>query len=281
MTDTPAPAPAPTPAPAVAPAKTWYDGADAETVGFLQNRGWDKLDASKAGLEAVKSYREASKVVGAPADQLLRLPAKPDDLDGWNKIHSRLGMPETADKYDFSNVKFADGSELDTGTAKEFRDLAHDLKLDPARASLLAERLAKMADLEESTESSTYEANVAKEKDTLSKNWGFNQAQNMIVAKNAAAALGVSGEEVAALEKTVGYARTMEMFRNIGARIGSDKFIVSGGQGGNQPMTVEGAQARLSELTNDNAWRTRFMSNEITAKKEFEDLTALIAAGKR
>lgn len=261
--------------------KPWFDGADADTTGWLQNRGWDKLDANKAALEATKAYREASKLTGVPPEQIVRLPTKPDDADGWNKVHQRLGMPETADKYDFANVKFADGSALPDETAKEFRSLAHELKLDPARAAVLADRIAKMTDKEETKEAGEYEQTIAREKDTLSKNWGFNSASNMVVAQNAARALGVTADQITALEKIQGYAATMEMFRNIGSRIGADKWIINGSNGSNQPMTMEGAQARLNELTNDAAFRTKYWNKDPEATAEFNNLTELIARSKR
>jgi hypothetical protein len=36
-------------------------------LGYLQNRGWDKVDAKTAAINAGKAHREAEKLIGAPA----------------------------------------------------------------------------------------------------------------------------------------------------------------------------------------------------------------------
>src|SRR5690348_6393637 len=55
---------------AAAGTKVWFDGADAETVGHIQNRGLDKLPANEAALAAIKAHREAEKHLGVRADQI-------------------------------------------------------------------------------------------------------------------------------------------------------------------------------------------------------------------
>ena len=46
----PSPNPSPNPLPNPSPQAAWHASisADAETLGYLQNRGWDKLDAKTA-----------------------------------------------------------------------------------------------------------------------------------------------------------------------------------------------------------------------------------------
>jgi len=68
---------------AAAGAKPWYEGAAAEDVGYFQNRGWDKVDAKTAAFNAAKAHREAEKLIGAPADKMIRLPNDPNDAEAW------------------------------------------------------------------------------------------------------------------------------------------------------------------------------------------------------
>lgn len=79
--------------PAAPPAATWRDTLPDDL----------KSDASIQKFADVpslaKSYRELEKMRGVPADRLLTIPDKDDDKDGWGKVWSRLGRPETADKY--------------------------------------------------------------------------------------------------------------------------------------------------------------------------------------
>src|SRR5258708_32263958 len=85
--------------------KPWYDGVDSDTVGYIQNRGLDKVDAKNAFLAAVKAHKEAEKLIGVPADQVLRLPKDANDTSGWNTVKDRLGRPKDASGEDFTAVK--------------------------------------------------------------------------------------------------------------------------------------------------------------------------------
>lgn len=271
---TPAPAPAPTPAPTPAP-EQWYAGSDAETTGYLQNRGWDKLPAKDAALAAVKSYREAEKHIGAPPDQILRMPKDAADKEGWAKVHARLGVPADAKEYDFTGVKFTDGTELNPDVANTIRTMAHENHLPKDTAAAVAKAVVKMMETAEEGETASYNQKLELEKGTLRTNWGSNAPAYKVIAENAAKALGVTSEELAALEKVAGYAKVMDMFRNIGSRIGEDKFIASGGGSGGNLITKEQAVAQLASLERDEAWMNKFMAGDAAALQQFDNLTKI------
>jgi hypothetical protein len=69
------------------------------------------------------------------------------------------------------------------------------------------------------------------------------------------------------------------MFRNIGTKIGESSFISneSGGGGGATVMTKDSAKARLDELKADKGWTTKLLAGDIATKREWENLTVLIA----
>ena len=48
---------------------TWYTGANDETVGYIQNKGWNDDP-----MKAVTSYQELEKFRGASEDQLIMFP---------------------------------------------------------------------------------------------------------------------------------------------------------------------------------------------------------------
>lgn len=257
-------------------AAPWYGTPDAETVGFLQNRGWDKLPADQAALQAVKSYREAEKHIGAPPDQLLRMPKDAADAEGWKRVYAKLGVPETKDKYDFTGITLADKTPLADKYVGPLRDLSEVLHLNTDSAKALAQGVAKLFDADKAADQAEYDVKLSGEKDVLKKNWGANAGANKIVAENAALKLGVTAEELASLEKTVGYARTMEMFRNIGARIGEDQFVRSDGPAGGV-MTREQAEATLKSLENDQLWVAKFNQNDTATVQQWHNLTKLIS----
>jgi hypothetical protein len=259
--------------------KPWYEGAAAEDIGYLQNRGWDKVDAKTAAFNAAKAHREAEKLIGAPADKMVRLPADPNDVEGWRGVRLKLGMPQTEAGYadSLKVVKHADGSDLKPEEVTAWSKKAFTLGLRPADALTLVSESIKEADSAGAAGATEAAGKLAAEKTKLAENWGTNYEANMFVAKQAAGKLGVTPEEVAALEKVVGYSRVMEMFRNVGTKIGEDKFVQTHlPNGGNVPMTREAALDRKSALMADQVWVKAYLAGDATKAAEMTALNTMI-----
>ena len=251
--------------------KPWYDGkADAETIGWLQNRAWDKLSPTDVAINAVKAHREAEKLIGAPADRMVRLPTDPNSAD-WSKVWERLGAPVDG-KYDLSGVKFADGTALDQPFVDAFTKTISSLHLPKDTASQVAKGFVDFMDASEKSEADQRAVNVATEKAALQKEWQAGFEANMFVAKSAAAKLGVTPEAVAALESQVGYTAVMKMFHKIGTQIGEARFIENGAPGANGVMSREQAIATKQSYMRDNDWVNRYQNG---GKTEFEQMTGL------
>lgn len=263
------------------PAPHWMDGFDAETKGYIQLRGLDKKTVNEAFFEASKSHREAEKFVGAPASDLLRLPKDPNSLE-WAAVHQRLGKPKDATEYDFASVKRAGDKPLDAALTETIRAAAFDGNLSKDGAVRLAQSIAKHLDSSDASTLAERTAKIDAERADLTKNWGVNHAANMVVAKAAAAALGVPPEAVAAFERMdgVGYAKVMEMFRTIGTKIGEDRYVNAGGGGGGNVMTRDQAFAEKKALMADNAWVTRYLNGGSEEKKKMTALESIIVGVK-
>lgn len=82
----------------------------------------EKKKATNIG-DVLKSYSELESYKGVPADRFLVVPDKPDDVEGWNKIHERLGRPKTADEY--KDTFTAGDIPLDKELISKFRKYAH------------------------------------------------------------------------------------------------------------------------------------------------------------
>lgn len=257
----------------------WHQGiADAETVGHWQNKGWDVTDPKKIAVEASKAYREAEKLIGVPTAQVLRLPVDPaKDPDGMKAVWQRLGAPSDAKEYDLPAFKDKDGKVVNAALDDAIRGALFRMNVPKQMAGELASAIAKHNIDVETAKASETAAALKTEQEALAKNWGANAPANKVIAQNAAAALGMTPAEVDALEKTIGYARTMETLRNIGTKIGEDKFIrPPGPNGGTGIATREQAQARITELKSDKAWNTRYLDGDKAALREMTDLTKLV-----
>jgi hypothetical protein len=291
MSDTAvAPPPVTTPPPVTPPppAPEWHAGIEPELLGVAQNKGWKLTDPKEAFSAATKAYREAQKFVGIPPEELLRMPkptAQPAELDAfWQK----LGAPKDAKEYDFSGVKFSDGTDLDVGFADTMRESFAKMRMPKESAAEITRSFVKFMEGEDAKETAVMSGKVAQDKAALEKSWGPNMEANMFVAKTtlgklaAAAQLPPEKAQQAwdALSKVggIGAATAMEMLRVIGARMGEDRFVSSGsGTNTGLPMTREAALARLTELKADKAFVTRYIDGDVMARQEMNGLHAIIA----
>ena len=255
------------------PATVWHTGkVDAETVGLWTNKGYDVNDPVAVATGLTKAYNEAQKFVGAPANELLRIP-KPEDEAGRRAMWQRLGAPDTPEGYDFAAIKFADGTGLDQGFVDIMRQTAASYGLTKDAASAVAQNVVKFMEGQEAAESADSTAAMALAKQALAKDWGPNYDRNLFIAKSAANALGVTPEQVAALESQIGYTQVMQMFHTIGIKTGEARYVDGGNTGGNAVLTAGQAQARVAELKSDAAWVKRYMDG---GKAEANELKSLL-----
>lgn len=270
----PAPAPNPEPAPAPAPApKPWYDGIDAETIGHWDNKGWKKDDPKAVAFEATKQARELQRHFGVPADQLLKLPKDSADEAGWKAVHQKLGVPGDAKDYDLSGIKMK-GGDLDPAFADKMRAALHSANVAKDKAPTVVKAATDYLDSMEQAAASERAAALQADRSALQKEWGTNFEFNRLTAMQGAKRLSVSEEDVAKLETTLGYKRTMELFHRIGAGTTEDTFTEGGSS--TSPTTRNGATARLAELKSDADWVGKLLKNDAATRREFDSLMQLI-----
>jgi len=254
----------------------WYKGATPEVVGHLQARGWETKTPTEVALEAVRAHFEAQKFIGAPPDQIVRMPKDASDEAGWSALRSRLGVPADAAGYKFDDVKRADGSALDESQRAFLAQTALSAHLAPDAAVEVAKAFTKFQDDAASRTAADNTAKLAEAKATLQKNWGVNHEANLFIARQAAAALGVTPEQVNALENVAGYDKVMEMFRSIGTKIGEDKFVQNLNPNQAGVMTREQAMAKKQELMNDSTWTKAYLNGDSVKVREMTALNTII-----
>jgi len=254
----------------------WYNGVitDAGEIGHIQNRGWDKLSPVAAATAAVRAHKEAQHYIGVSPDQLLRVPKDATDEAGWNTVYQRLGAPKDAKEYDtaIATVKLPNGQPLDAPLTETVRAIATKNHLSVAQATDVAKSLVGLATNLGSATAATNQAKLAEEKTGLAQNWGAHFEANMVVAKAAAAKLGVTAEAVSALERQVGYKPVMEMFHKIGQAIGEDKFIRDLSSTGSPTLTREQAYSRRQELMADVEWSKSYIAGDVAKNREMQAL---------
>lgn len=255
--------------------KPWFDTFDADAKGYIQTRGLDKKTPTEAFTEAYKAHREAEKLIGAPANEIIRLPKDPNAPE-WKGVWERLGKPVEAKGYDLSTVKRTGDKPIGDALTDTLRNAAFEANLPKDAATRVAASVIKHLDAEAAAAAALATDKLNLEKTELKKNWGANEAANLVVAKAAVTALGIDPAAVSALENVVGYAKVMEMFRNIGAKIGEDRFVTAGGGANSGIMTREQAVSEKTELMRDTNWRDRYLKGGSEEKRKMESLNRII-----
>lgn len=245
---------------------------DAETQGFFKNKGWDAKPHGEVLGALANSYREAEKFLGAPKDELVRLP-KATDAEAVKAFRLKIGAGEKPEDYDFKDVKYADGTELNEDFVTMMRNtfVAKGVAKDDALE--IVKSVVKFIDDSDASEATVRLGKIAAANDELRKSWGNNMEANTFIAKQAAAKLGLDKEVLEAMEQ-VSPVKFAQALLKIGQMMGEDNFVKSPAHG-KGVMTTDQAAARLSQLTADTAWAAKLAAGDTAALAEFDALTRM------
>lgn len=243
--------------PAAAPTQDWYSSFNDDMKGYVQNKGF------KDPAAVVDSYRNLEKLMGAPKERLLKLPEK-DDSPEWNDIYSKLGKPSKPEEYNFKL-----GNESDFKWAQQ---AFHEAGLTAKQAAALAEKWTGYQESSMKGQQEQFNQKIEQETVGLKKEWGMAYDKNIEQAKRAVSALGVPGEAIDALEKSIGFSAVMKMMHGLGSKLGEDSFVSGQNKQNFGAMTPESAQNRITSLRGDPAFVQKYVAGDVSAREEMEKL---------
>ena len=225
-------------------APPWHGYTAPEDVAYVENKGW------KAPQDVLKSYRGAEKLIGRDPNSLVAIP-RADDTDGIRAIYSKLGMPETPDKYELDQPQ---GMKADENYQKFAREAAHKVGLTKQQLlNFSKEHNAYVKSVMDQQERD-YKISVDNDKAALLNEWKGGHERMMNAAQTAAKALGFTGEMIDAMERASGYANTMKFLAGLGQKLGEDGFVTAttgGGQRFGETMTPAEARAEFEAMKLD------------------------------
>lgn len=255
----------------------WFHGLDPADVGHIQNRGWDKLSPVDAAKAAHAAFRGAERMIGAPVNELWRVPEDPNQR---GEMWKRLGKPDAVEGYDFSTVKMGE-QPMPDDLAASLRAAAHEANLPADAAKRMAEAFAGYSHNTAVARSADAATRVAAEASQLKEEWGSDYEQNRYIASRGATTMGLDPEAINTIEKAAGLKATMNALLKIGLAGGEARFLGSQPNPGdpNAGLTYEMARAQLDQLKTDQAWIDRMGKGDSAAFAEFERLTSRIAKG--
>lgn len=129
---------------------------------------------AKSPEDIARMYLNAEKRLGVPANRLLVVPDKPDDADGWAKIHAALGRPDTVEGY---GLKLPDdASDSDKAWTGKFLEKAHAAGASPAVMKAAFEVINEATTQSVADDLAAAEAEKAATRAELDKAWGAKKA---------------------------------------------------------------------------------------------------------
>lgn len=259
---------APTPdqqqqAPAPDAAKSWYSDFDDLTRGYVEQKGFKDPSA------VVNSYQNLEKLMGHErAGRTMVLPKDDQDTETLGKIYDRLGRPASAEDYKLP-VPEGDQGEFAKVAASKF----HELGLSSKQGQALAEWFNGHGSQLQQQQEAAFERQRDEDFSKLEQEWGDQFNVRAEVARRAMREAGLSPEEGAMLERTLGVhkaAKAFEFFGKMFSEHGGKGFENSGG--GKFSQTPEEAKSRINSLTQDKAWQQRYFSGDADARAEMDRL---------
>lgn len=223
------------------------------------------------------SYLHAQKLIGADPNQVLRLPAAGDDA-AMEGVWTKLGRPEKADGYKFTDTRLPEGMTVDETLKTGFQAAAHKAGLSDKQAdglyqwwnSQVGERFTAGA-------AETARAHQAAEQG-LRQEWGAAFDQNLNNARQAVEHYG--GAKLKAELEASGMGNHPELakvFAKMGANLQEDGLIGRGGGGGGINSPGE-ARQQIAGLQQDpvfvKAWTDKKNSGHADAVARMAGLYA-------
>lgn len=252
----------------------WYGKLeDPSLADYVAGKGWKSVE------DALKSAQQVEKLAMSP--EKLPLP-KPDDKEGWNQVWDRLGRPETKDGYQLDKVPLPEGYTPHQPLVDGMATLAHEAGLSKGQMETLysgyvAQESAVHKAAEEARDAAAGEQ-VAK----LEKEMGPAWKEGVQDAQLAQKELGLSAEEVDGVGHVIGHDRALRLLMKVGRPLREDTAGDTHGSGqGFQRMEPAQAQARIDELTKDEGFRKRLRAGDQAAKREWDQLNEVAAAGRK
>jgi hypothetical protein len=226
--------------------KPWTDGFDGEAMELVTQR---KMQSPVDLMHMVKAQ---AKFIGAPPEELVRIPksgAKPEEI---RPLLTRLGLPEKPDGYDYKDVKLSEGAQE---TLAQFNPIFHEVGLTNAQArrivSAYEELGAKAAANAEAESAAAIQAAEAKAR----AEWGKEFDAKADASVRFAQALGIDDAELKAMVQVMGPERVLYRFAELGAKLGEAGVVEGrGGAGENSETAIH---AKLRELRAEPAFLDR------------------------
>ncbi len=193
-----------------------------------------------------KSYINATRMIG---QDKVAVPNKNSTEDQWNEVYSKLGRPESADKYAL-NIE-SEAVVMDEGAIKSFAEQSHKLGLNNTQAQGILEFYKN--NMESNMQRATVDTETAQAQaeTELRAEWGKEFDSN--VSKASALAKANMNPEILDLQMQDGtrigdHPEIIKGFAKIASMLSEDKLVSTESESVN---SMKDLQSEISAITND------------------------------
>lgn len=220
-----------------------------------------------------KGYLHAQKLIGHPPERLLTLPAG-DDPKEWDGIWSKLGRPESPEKYD---VKTPDGVKEDPAFKGNFLKQAHQNGLTTKQAKGLYDWYTAELASANAAGKTAAQAKLAEAEGKLKTEWGAAYDQNLTLARQALEHYGDADLKAALNEGLGNDPRVIKVFAKLGKQLSEDGLVGKSSGAGAVASPAE-AQQQINALKADKAFTQVYLDKRAPGHAEaVERMTRLYA----
>ncbi len=212
----------------------------------------------------MNSAHHLERMIGAPADEIVRIGKNPDAAT-LRTVYTRLGLPETPDKYE---IPTTDGVPQDQNYIAHMRAAFHKAGVPASMVKELVAANDAFAKVAREQAAKDYEANYSADVKALQGEWRAGYDKQMAKASNAAKLLGFSGDAIDAIEGALGFAGTMKLFAGLADKLGEDNFVSGEGRNLQATMTPQEAKAEYDRLSGDREFVAALMNNTHPGHKQ-------------
>jgi len=183
-----------------------------------------------------KSYVHLVKRLGAPPEQIVRLPSSEDD-PSWSEVYERLGRPNDPAGYDI---------HADNETTRQFLQEAHKVGLNKNQVRNIHDWYSKNSELSETAAKDQFEQQNYVH--SLKQDWGRDYEANSDIARRAFLQLA-DGETLKLVEETGlgNHPGLVKMMNKVGRMMAEDGLLQND-VGTNSNGGRVDIESRLSEL---------------------------------
>lgn len=223
-------------------AKSWKDTISEEFRNDPNISKFTEIDA------LAKSYINATRMIGQ--DKVV-IPNQNSTEDQWNEVYSKLGRPESPDKYklDFKS----EVAPIDENAVKSFAEVAHKTGLNERQAQAILDFYKQNSEQSLNQSRVDTETAQAQAEQQLRQEWGKQFDEN--ISKAAAVAKANMSGDVLDMQLKDGtrlgdHPEVIKGFAKIAGLLSEDKVVTTESESVDQGRDLE---SEISKIVNDRS----------------------------